>query len=82
MRSRDPQPRAPVTAESPPASGATRARPEALFASTAYQARPTWLKDEEIKKVVDKSRANVRDAIIKGVPTERRVDAKIKQLRR
>jgi hypothetical protein len=60
----------------------TRARLEALFASPAYQARPTWLKDEEIKKVVDKSRANVRDAIIKGVPTDRRVEAKVRQLRR
>lgn len=60
----------------------TRARLEALFASPAYQGLPQFLRDERISKEMQKARGDVRDAIVKGIPAERRAEAKVRQLRR
>lgn len=59
-----------------------RARLERLFASPAYQGLPQFLRDEKISKEMEKARTDVRNAIVGQMPAERRVEAKIKQLRR
>lgn len=59
-----------------------RARLERLFASPGYQALPEFLKDEKISKEMAKARTDVRNAIVQGLPVERRVEAKVRQLRR
>lgn len=59
-----------------------RARLERLFASPAYQGLPQFLRDEKISKEMEKARTDVRNAIVGQMPAERRVEAKIRQLRR
>lgn len=60
----------------------TRGRLERLFASPAYQGLPQFLRDEKISKEMEKARTDVRNAIVGQMPAERRVEAKIRQLRR
>lgn len=59
-----------------------RARLERLFASPAYQGLPQFLRDEKISKEMEKARTDVRNAIVGQMPAERRVEAKVRQLRR